>query len=88
MSGGGVLAFLNLGLPETVVIGAVVVLLFAPKAARMLGGLARHVFEFKKGIDDAKDGITRTVSREIHDAMSGVDEASKPRQKRDRDTEA
>ena len=81
-----VIAFLNIGLPETLVIGGVLMLLFAPGAARMLGGLARTLFEVKRGVDNAKQDLTRTVSREIHSAISGVDdEVGKRRSKPKKD---
>jgi Sec-independent protein translocase protein TatA len=73
------LAFLNLGLPETLVIAGVLLLLFAPGAARTLGGVARTFFDLKRGVDSAKRDLTSTVSREIHNAIGGAGE--KPRRK-------
>ncbi|MFC1806529.1 hypothetical protein ACFL09_06075 [Planctomycetota bacterium] len=69
-----VVGFLNIGLPESLVIGGVLLLLFAPGAARTLGGLARTFFEVKRGVDNAKKDFTSTVTREIHSAIGGVDE--------------
>ena len=76
------LSFLNIGLPETLVIGGVLLLLFAPGMARSLGGLARQIFEFKRGVDNAKEDLTRRVSREIHNAMTGADEEVEKRRKK------
>jgi Sec-independent protein translocase protein TatA len=73
--------FLNVGLPETLVIAGVLLLLFAPKAARSVGGLARQIFEFKRGIDGAKDDLSRTVSREIHSALGADDDDGERRRK-------
>ena len=81
MDGFPAMAFLNIGLPETLVIGGVLLLLFAPKAARSLGGLARQVLEFKRGVDNAKSDLTSTVSREIHSAISGADDEVEKRRR-------
>jgi len=80
------LAFLNLGLPETLVIAGVLLLLFAPGAARSLGGLARTLFEVKRGVDNAKEDLTRTVTREIHSAIGGGDEEVERRRGKKRKT--
>ena len=83
-----VIAFLNIGLPETLVIAGGPMMLFAPGAARMLGGLARTLFEVKRGVDHAKQDLTRTVSREIHSAIGGVDEEVEKRRKKRKREEA
>jgi len=77
------LAFLNLGLPETITIAVVALVLFGPRAGRMMGGLARTVLGFKREIDDAKHGIRRQVERQVDDVLRAADpeegEASRPK---------
>lgn len=73
MPGACILSFLNIGLPESLVIGGALLLFFAPGMARSLGGLARTFFEVKKGVDTAKSDLTRTVTNQIHSAIGGVD---------------
>ena len=80
--------FLNIGLPETLVIGGVLLLLFAPGMARTLGGLARTLFEVKRGVDNAKRDITSTVTREIHSAIGGVDKAAEGKRRTREPTDA
>jgi Sec-independent protein translocase protein TatA len=70
------LAFLNLGLPETIVIAAVALLLFGPRAGRTMGNLARTVLGFKKDIDEAKHGIRRQIEREVDDVLRSADPAA------------
>jgi Sec-independent protein translocase protein TatA len=69
------LAFLNLGLPETIVVAVVALLLFGPRAGRTMGSLARTVLGFKKDVDDAKHGIRRQIEREVDDVLRAADPA-------------
>ena len=66
-----VLGFLNLGLPEAIVIGIVALLLFGPRAARAMGRLGRTLLDLKKEVDDTKDGIQRQIKREINATIHG-----------------
>lgn len=65
----GVLAFLNLGLPETIVIAAVALLLFGPRAGRTMGNLARTILGVKKEVDDARHGLQRHIGRQVGDVL-------------------
>ena len=63
-------AFLNLGLPETVVIGVVALLLFGPRLGRILGKAGGTLLKAKREIEGAKHGITRAVESQIDSALS------------------
>ncbi|MFP4056235.1 MAG: hypothetical protein ACLF0G_05135 [Candidatus Brocadiia bacterium] len=62
--------FLSPGLPEALVVGGLVVVLFAPGAARLLGGLARDVLKLKRDIEGTKEGFRRRIEDEV-DAVVG-----------------
>lgn len=82
MSGVWTLSFLNIGLPESLVIGGVLLLFFAPGLARSLGGVVRTLFEVKRGVDTAKSDLTRTVTSQIHRAIGGIDKEVERRPKK------
>ena len=63
-------AFLNLGLPETVVIGIVALLLFGPRLGRLVGKAGGTLLKAKREIEGAKQGITRAVESQIDSALS------------------
>jgi Sec-independent protein translocase protein TatA len=71
-------AFLNLGLPETVVIGVVALLLFGPRLGRMIGQFGGTVMKFKSDVENTKHGFTRAIEREMDSALRGRPE--RPRQ--------
>jgi len=77
MNAVAVLAFLNLGLTETVVVCIVALLLFGPKAARMMGQLGRTLLDFKSGVDDAKRQVTRGIQREVDSLLHGPESEKK-----------
>ena len=85
MHGAVALAFLNLGVPEAIVIGILVMLLFGPKAARAMGNLGRILLDVKKDIDDTKRGIARQIKNEVDATVYGreteEDTPSKPKRK-------
>jgi len=68
-----ILAFLNIGLTETIVVVVAALLLFGPRAGRAMGSLGRSLLNLKKDIEDTKDGIRREIKREIDTAIYGPD---------------
>jgi len=75
----GVIAFLNLGLPETIVIAVVALVLFGPKAGRTMGNLARTILGAKKEMDDARHGLTRQIERQVGDALGKSEKRDEPK---------
>ncbi len=54
------IAFLHgVGLPELVIIGVIVLLLFGSRLPSLMNSLGRSVVEFKKGVRDDGDEATR-----------------------------
>ncbi len=64
------LAFLNIGLPEWILIGVAAVLLFGRRLPDVGRDLGRGLIEFKKGLKGVKDEIDETdqAARQAPDA--------------------
>jgi Sec-independent protein translocase protein TatA len=64
-----VLAFLNLGLPEMLMIGVALLLLFGPGFARAIGRLGGTALSVKREIDGAKTGFRKRITQELDSAL-------------------
>ena len=53
--------FLNLGPMELVVIGVIALLIFGPRLPSVMRSLGRGIVEFKKGLRDTGDEISREI---------------------------
>ena len=56
-------AFFNLGAPEAIIIGIVALLLFGPRLPAVMRSLGKGIVEFKKGIRDTEDEISREIDQ-------------------------
>ncbi len=77
MNGLFVLAFVNFGWTEGIIIGVVALLLFGPRLARTMGQVGGTLLRFKKDVEDTKLGLTQTIERELNSALGPDDD--KPR---------
>jgi len=55
------IGFLNLGPMELVVIGVIALLIFGPRLPSVMRSLGRGIVEFKKGLRDTGDEISREI---------------------------
>ena len=71
------LGFFMPGLPEILIVGAIVLLLFGNRLPGVMRSLGRSVVEFKKGIrDDTQDG-DKPDSDKVEDKSKQEEEAAK-----------
>jgi len=54
-------AIFNLGAPEAILIGIVALILFGPRLPSVMRSLGKGIVEFKKGIRDTEDEISREI---------------------------
>jgi len=57
----------NLGLGEMLIIGAIALLIFGPQLPKVARWLGKSVTEFKKGMTDIADEVTKEPPREDQD---------------------
>ena len=73
-----VLAFLNFGVTEGIIIALVVLLLFGPKAARSMGKIGRTFLDLKKDVDGVKSGVKKQIARQVKDVVIGPADEKPP----------
>jgi len=66
-----VLAFMGLGLPEMLLIGVAMLLLFGPGFARTLGRLGATALNTKREIEGMKSGLTKRLTQELDSVVRG-----------------
>jgi Sec-independent protein translocase protein TatA len=71
MAGPCVLAFMNLGWTEMVVVAVVALLLFGPQLGRTLGQVGGTMLKLKRGVDGAKHGLTSTIAKQLEEVVTG-----------------
>lgn len=71
------LAFLNLGVPEMLVIGVALLLVCGPGLARALGRLGGTALSVKREIDGAKSGLKKRITQEFDSALGPARKAEK-----------
>lgn len=74
MNGLFVLAFVNFGWTEGIIIGVVALLLFGPRLARTMGQVGGTLLRFKKDVEDTKLGLTQTIERELNPTLGPADD--------------
>ena len=74
------LAFLNLGLPEMLMIGAALLLFFGPGLARTVGRLGGTALKLKKEVDGAKSSLQKRLTQELDSVVRGPKTPAEPKE--------
>ncbi len=66
-----VVAILGLGIPEMLLIGVAMLLLFGPGFARTVGRLGATALNAKREIEGVKSGLTKRLTQELDSVVRG-----------------